>query len=173
MSVWSWNLTVWVWKCKSFFHSPSLKIVEIKMTNVQFEIHEIASVKLILVRNEQINLIKLMYFAITAQTISTNIGVIYISVEFLQSTPFFSTKKLQLKSLSPCWVIIHPTLISLSFIKKCADNLTPCLPAAVCSLSQKSSGACGHQLQSSQKTGATTGPLSWGCDSHSSSAHSQ
>lgn len=55
-----------------------------------------------------------------------------------------------------------PLLISLGFINKCADNLTPCWPAAVCSLSQKSSVACGHQLQDSQRIRATTGPAERG-----------
>lgn len=40
--------------------------------------------------------------------------------------------------------------------------MKPRLPAAVCSLNRKSSGALQHQLQRSPKTGATTGPLSWG-----------
>lgn len=70
--------------------------------------------------------------------------------------------------------LFHPYfIIFLSLIKKCADKLTPCLPAAVCSLSQKSSGALGHQLQSSPKTRATTGPLCRGMWLNSSQAHMQ
>lgn len=55
--------------------------------------------------------------------------------------------------------------VCVSLIKDGADSSTPSLPAAVCSLSQKSSCAPGHQLQSSPKSPTTTGPLSRGCDS--------
>lgn len=69
-----------------------------------------------------------------------------------------------------CWCALQ---LSSSLINQCADNLTPCWPAAVCSLSQKSSVTCGHQLQASRRTGATTGQSEEGISLACSPLHLQ